>query len=321
MADLYTVQQLPATSQAALREFDERYLMAVGAAPPAGWAQQYGDVINTASPFTTYPISQLGMKFVRAEGEARFKTLAATSFDVKVVEYRAGIEAELLKLQTDPFSYRQWQNAPSRFVIGEQRHVVENIVTLLEDGVNQDCWDGKKFFATDHPANKFEGTASFSNYQSSTKDVTDMTKLEEEVTLMRGVLDENGKKLGVEPDTIVVPTAKYQKLVNKLAQDMLLEGSATAPTSNPFKGKFQVVHAPELTDADDWYLIDSSLMARSGMAPWAILKYSPAGSLQTNQWDESSDFFKDTHRIKVSQHIWYGFALVMPHAIRLVKGA
>jgi hypothetical protein len=48
--------------------------------------------------------------------------------------------------------------------------------------------------------------------------------------------------------------------------------------------------------------------------------YRDVCSLGLRQWDESSDFFKDTGKLKMSAHIWYGFKLIFPHAMRLVKG-
>jgi hypothetical protein len=43
-------------------------------------------------------------------------------------------------------------------------------------------------------------------------------------------------------------------------------------------------------------------------------------SLAFRVYDESTDYFKDTGNIKLSSHIWYGFSLVLPHAVRRVKG-
>ena len=100
---------------------------------------------------------------------------------------------------------------------------------------------------------------------------------------------------------------------------MIFEGSATAPTDNFYKGRFNVVALPEASDANDWYLIDSKLAA--SLPPWLMLRYMPAASLGLRNYDQNTDFFKDTGRIKVSSHVWYGFSLGFPHAIRLVRGA
>jgi hypothetical protein len=45
------------------------------------------------------------------------------------------------------------------------------------------------------------------------------------------------------------------------------------------------------------------------------------GKLGLRYLDESSDHFKKTGKIAVSKHIWAGYGLLFPHAIRLIKGA
>jgi hypothetical protein len=66
-------------------------------------------------------------------------------------------------------------------------------------------------------------------------------------------------------------------------------------------------------------LFDTRLLKQ--LPPWAALRYSPGAALELRQWGEESDFFKNAGKIKNSSHIWYGFSLVFPQAIRLVKGA
>jgi hypothetical protein len=226
-----------------------------------------------------------------------------------------------LDITKNVYAYKKWAQVPSRFVLAEQRHIAKKIAALLEAGESTTCWDGDSFFSASHPANtKDDSAGDFSNYQSSgSKTPIDLDDLNEEVTAMRGVLDENGDKLGVEPDTLLVPTALYQSTYNKYAIQQIVAESSVAAT-NPFYGKFNVVHVPELTNAKDWYLVDSKLMKSQGLAPWAALRYVVPGSLGLRTFDESSDFFKTSGKLKVSAHIWYGFSLVMPHAIRKIDG-
>ena len=42
---LYTQDTLPTTSQAAIREFNDRYIAAIGASKPTGWALEMGEMI------------------------------------------------------------------------------------------------------------------------------------------------------------------------------------------------------------------------------------------------------------------------------------
>ena len=324
MASLFTNETLPTTSEQAIRIFDERYLAGISAVAAPGWAALLGDSVPLGAPRATFPIGLLSTKYFETKEESgRFKTMAEESFDLKVVEFDAGYEARLIDLSTNTYAYRKWTEVPGRFIIAEERHVNRNIVTLLEDGTNQiSPWDSVAFFSATHKANPTgDPSTTWSNYQSVAADVTDLTKLQAEVTAMQGALDENGEKVGANPDTILVPTAKYETLKNKLAQALILEGSATAPTSNYYTGRFNVIHVPEFTDVNDWYLVDSKLMKAQGVPPWLAAKYLPANDLGLRKFDESSDFFKNTGKIKVSSHIWYGFKLIFPHAIRKVVGA
>ncbi len=320
---LYTVTTLPADDAAALREFNDRYIASIGAVPPPSWSD-LGDLFPTTAPMVTFPIGSIALKYQRTEGEDRFKTLLHKSFDIKSEEFDAGLEAKLLDLTTQIFAYRNWQQGPARMMIAEARHRNRSIMSLLEGG-QPDGIDNAYFFSATHLSDFNDpSSTTWSNYQSVGKDVLDLDLLEAEIISMQGVLDENGEKNGANPDTILVPTAKYEKLKNKLAKDMILEtsGSSFAATNNIFKGRFEVIHVPEFTDANDWYLVDSKLRSSSGLPPWISLRYTaPNPELQMRVWDTSSDFFKNTGRIKVSSHIWYGFALGFPHAIRKVTGA
>jgi hypothetical protein len=316
MASLFTKDTLPVSSEEAIREFNEKYLAVISASAPTDWFSRF--VLPVGSPRTTFPLTAFSSRFVEAiEEQGRFKTMKEKTVDVSVVEYKAGHEVKVLDLLTQVFAYRNWSQVPSRFVAGEANHVAKNLAALLEAGTSSTCaWDGLSFFSTAHLANPGEPTlGTFSNYNSAGTDPAVIANITTEVTAMRGVLDVDGNKLGVEPDTILLPTGKFQAVSNLLEQAMIGNGE-----SNPYLGKFQCVHVKELADVNDWYLVDSKMIAM-GMDPMTATNYRPAESLGLRFKDESSDFFKDTGKISVSAHIWYGFALLFPHAIRRIAGA
>jgi hypothetical protein len=321
MASLFTHQKLPADSEEAIRQFDERYLAAITVATPPDWAAPF--IIPVGSPRTTFPISLMSTKFNETkEQSSRFKTMAEDAFDLNVVEYDAGYEAKLLDLLTNTFAYRNWGRAPSALADGEVKHVAKNLVTLIEDSAQTSPWDGLTFFNASHRSNPSETIVetqgrknTFSNYQSVAADVATLANIQTEMTAMRDVRDTNGDKLGVEPTELWLPTAKFQVVSDKLNQAFLATGE-----SNPLLGKIKPVHVPDLTDVNDWYLVDTNQIAK-GVEPMVAANYRDVGSLGLRSWDESSDFFKDTGKVKMSAHIWYGFKLVFPHAIRKVVGA
>lgn len=326
MTSLFEFDKLPTTSGEAIREFNDRYVAAQGVAPPSSWTTDFGDVMPTNSPMVTFPISQLTGEYVETKGDSTFQSAQETDLDVKVVEYDMGYAAKLIDILTKVFAYRKWNQASQRFVTGEQRHIAKNIATLLEAGASTACWDGVNFFATNHPANKFKNIDTWSNYASGGLDVNSIGNIIAQCTAMEGeVLDEVGEKLGVSPTHILLPTEKYRVVDALLKQQQVaaasgtgVPSSGTGTMSNPLTG-LTAVHVPQLTDANDWYLVDANLVR--ALPPWLALRYSAPPALALRTWDESSDFFKNTGKLKMSSHIWYGFSLVFPHAIRKIVGA
>jgi hypothetical protein len=356
---LFVQDTLPTTSAAAIREFNDRYLAAIGASRPTGWADTLGEMIPTDRPESTFPISQLRTLYRRTEGQSRFKKLREASFDVKTEEFDDGYEARLMDLFLKVFAYRNWQQAPARLVLAEEQFRHLSIANLLVNGTSGTCVDGTAFFGSSHPINMTDPTVylsgststfTWSNYNSSATNVLGSTatghtggthsldNLQNEVTSMQTTVpDENGVLLGADPDTILVAQDYYEPLKNMLARERVLEfvvggtGAlstntnpvAGAATDNFYKGRFNVVPVKEWSIASgttaDWYLIDSK-MVKAGISPWLALRQTVPASLALRVYDESTDYFRDTGNIKMSSHIWYGFSLVLPHAIRRVKG-
>lgn len=360
---LYVQSELPTTSQAALREFNDRYLAVLGASRPTGWADRLGELVPTDRPMTTFPISQLRTLYQQTTGESRFKTLQEASFDVKTQEFDDGYEAPLMQLFLQVFAYRNWQRAPERLVLAEEQFRHTQIATVLANGTSTLCVDGTDFFGTTHPINitnpnialqASSSTTTWSNYQSTATNplglnatginggAHSLDALQQEVVNMQtGVPDENGVLMGADPDTILVSAARYEPLKNMLARERVLEfmtsatGGTNAPasatsmtaasTDNFYKGKFTIELVKEFPYVsgsgvtDDWYLVDSK-MVKSGISPWLSMRQTVPQSLALRVFDESSDYFKTTGRIKLSSHIWYGFSQALPHAIRRIKG-
>lgn len=320
MASLFTNQTLPATSEEAIRQFDERYLAAITAAAPPGWCASFIETVG--APRVTFPMSLMSTKYNETkEQSSRFKSMHEQAFDLVVVEFDAGYEAPLLDILTNTFAARNWSRAPGALADGEVKHAAKNLVKLLEDLGQLSPWDGLSFFNAAHRSNPKEVIANadgrkntWSNYQSVAAAPT-IANISAEMTAMRDVRDTNGDKMGIEPNEIWLPTEKFQGTSDLLNQAMINGGD-----SNPLLGKIKPVHVPDLTDVNDWYLVDTTQFSK-GVQPMIAANYRDVGSLGLRSWDESSDFFKDTGHLKMSAHIWYGFKLIFPHAIRRVVGA
>lgn len=316
MASLFIKDTLPTTSEEAIRRFDDRYNAIIAAAQPSSWAERF--VADVDAPRTTFPLSSFTSGFRETREETgRYRGMGERTFDVSVVEFDDGYEAKVADLVTNVFAFQRWMEVPNAFVIAEARHHAKQLVTLLEAGTSTASkYDGVNFFSTSHLCNPNDaGSSTFSNYQSSAADPADLTKIRDEMTSMRAVKDVNGNKLGVEPDEIWLPTEKFQAVSDKLNQAFLQYGE-----SNYMLGKLKPVHVPELTDSNDWYLVDSKLL--TAYTPMIAARWTSLDSrLGLRFLDENSDFFKKSGKIAASKHIWSGYGLLFPHAIRRVAGS
>lgn len=327
MAKLNPATTLPQSSREALEIFDERYNAAQLLAQPQTWVSELGEVASTPALETRYPMSILSLKFEETiEEGGRFKTIGERDVELTVVEYDDGVEIELKKLLTNTFSAKRWEDAPAAMLQAEEIFKLKLIASALVANTETCGWDDLALFHDAHLCNpKDAASATFDNLQGTAKDVADLTKLEEEITLMAEVLDVNGDPLGVMPTHIGVPRQKFQKLKNLLKQDFVATSAGTATMRNPYNdGSLTVVRMDQLTDNNDWYLFDANLIAK-GVAPWIVAQLALTNpgfdALCLRRYDENSDRFKNTGKLAVSKHVFYGRKFLFPHAIRKVAGA
>ena len=320
---LYTVDTLPTTSAAAIREFNDRFIAAQGTFAPVKWFDVLGLFESTNTPHTTFPINQLSLSFQETLGDSRFKEALERSFDIKTSEFDEGIVAKLLDLYTQAFSWKRWNEGPKLLGVAEEKFRGKTIATLIEAGEATLSYDAKYFFDDDHPVNPGDASlGTYDNLQASAKTVLSVVNIETEIGLFRAnCKDENGDKMDPNSFAILVPTETYEPLKNLLKKEQIASAAGTASESNPYAsdGGIEVVHCPQFTDANDWYIVAKDLAGVT--PPWITLKQNVPASLSLRNFDEASDFFKNTGKIKVSAHIWYGFALAFPQSMRKIVGA
>lgn len=328
MALLNPAATLPTSSRDAQEMFDERYNAAQLLVQPQTWVSELGEEHATPALETKYPMSVLALNFAEAKNhDGRFKTIGEKECTLTVAEYQEGVEIELLKLLTNTFSAKRWTDAPALFTQAEQMFKLKMIANALVANTETCGWDDLALFHDAHLCNpKDAGVGTFDNLQASAKDVVSLTNLEAEITLMAEVLDINGDPLGVMPDTIGVSRQKFQGLKNLLKQDFVPSAAGTATMRNPYNDAgLTVVRMDQLTDVNDWYLLDSQLIKKD-VPPWTLAKLALQNpgfnELGIQHWDMSnSDACRKKKTIAVSQSIFYGFKFLYPHAIRKVVGA
>ena len=327
----YTVEQLPPTSREMLKAFDTRWLLAhQQALPPEDWVDDFGDISGTDAMETVYPLTIMVARFRPFSGMSTFRTMNERSLTIKTKTWEEGYRAPYLEMVKGVYRFERFLEAANNVHIAEMQFRARMIAELLGNGENQPSWDNGNFFRTDHPANPDEGSfGTYSNLETNPTSPNSITNIVAQMTEMQAVKDVSGNILGVRPDTILLPHKWYNTVLLaleipfiSLPPNPMNPGGGSGTMSNPLWGGsgrgLKVVMAPELTNQDDWYLLDSNLVSR--MPPWTAQKLQLPHELEYVFYDVNSDRYKDTGFIAVNYRINYGFSLVFPHAIRKIKG-
>lgn len=170
-------------------------------------------------------------------------------YSIKNKTWEASVAVDRAALEDD--QYGQIRLRIQGLADEARRHQEELVFGLLRDGFNTLCYDGQFFFDTDHSDGE-SGTQS--NKGTS---ALSASSLQAAFTAMMKFKDDQGKPMGIIPDTLVVsPDLKWTA--------MELLGSIYAPDSevgktetrkNVLKGALDLIVSPYLTDSNDWFLL------------------------------------------------------------------
>ena len=121
-------------------------------------------------------------------------------------------------------------------------HPDKLIFELLKNGFSELCYDGKAFFATDHPVGKDKasnkGTAKLS-----------MDAYKTARTSMMSLKNSKGRPLALVPDLLVVPPA-----LEADARDILVADFING-TKNTMQGTAEIHVEPRLASDSAWFLL------------------------------------------------------------------
>jgi phage major head subunit gpT-like protein len=161
-----------------------------------------------------------------------------------------------------------------------RRHVDQLVFELLAAGFAQSCYDGKYFFAANHS----EGQSG----SQSNKGNTALTAAAYGAAraAMMAFKDDQGKILGVVPDTLVVPPALEVPARQILNSDFYPE-SGYEHVGNPWKGSARLIVSPYLADANDWFLLCTARAVRP-----VILQMRRDVNFQALEGDSEAGFMR-----------------------------
>ena len=186
-------------------------------------------------------------------GERTIKALQGFKYVVPNRDFETTIEVERNDIEDDNLGIYGSQAA----MAGESaaRLPDQLVAALLNNGFKGKCFDGKPFFATNHP---YAGVkAGWSNKLTKALDISTLEAAEASFgaacIAMMEAMDENGRPIGAMPTHLVVPPALKWKANALMTVDRLEDGKP-----NIFKDTAEVVVWPRLTSKTAWFVLDCS---------------------------------------------------------------
>ncbi len=120
MSSSYVNEQLPTTAQDYIRRFDERWIGQLEATPQdSEWVNLLAERVELDTPLVRFPLSSWSIRYVETRADNRDQDFEDRYFDLRVVEFDAGVEEQLMRLNQYPHLRRQWDDAPARFKLEE----------------------------------------------------------------------------------------------------------------------------------------------------------------------------------------------------------
>lgn len=224
-------------------------------------------------------------------GERQVQNLSAHGYTIKNESFEATVSVPREDIEDDkigvysPMIQELGQSAAS--------HPDEIVFDLLPSGFTNKCFDGKPFFAENHPV----GKATVSN--KGTAKLGPESYMTARSSIM-SLKDENGKPLKLVPNLLVVPPALEAEGRKILLADQI------NGTTNTLKGTAELLVVPDLAVNDDaWFLLCTNRSLRPLIYQ---VRKQPQFVSKTSETDDNVFFSKEyVYGVDKRCNAGYGF--------------
>lgn len=306
-------------AQIALNQFSNAFALAFTQPAVQPWAKTFG-YYQSGRHRTSFPIPLSAALYKELKGDIKYRDIFEKSLSLTPKTWQDGVSTLASVVEAPDFV--GWAQEPAAMAAAATSLANDIIATALEanattDGEGKTRWDGKAFFADDHPVNLFD--ASFGTYDNNiTGAGTDPTAANLALAMQNFDLMKapNGKPLGLRMTHVFHPPAQRDKWKKLLEQDILVQtiGSSFAGVDNIYKGSVIPVCCYELTDSLQWY---PAALNKPGMMPWIV---QDEGAPEEIRLDKTSDFYKTTLKVSLAYVLRAGGELAMPATMQRWAG-
>lgn len=294
-------------------QFDAAYVLAQES---ARW-KLIADEIPTTLPTQNYAWLGRGAVMQEFKDEVFEQSVAEKTYTLTDKIYKGNFTIWRKTLEDDQYGLlikdaRNLANEPVR-------HWNQLVYSALPNGFSATGYDGLSFFNADHQ----DGLSPVQSNATSMS-LSDPALQEAQAT-MRAYVDDKGKPLEIEPDTLVVGPALARiahdlcgsKVVVTRVGDGAAGAGATASTNydNYFEGMFRVIVSPYLINgsidgvvydaAYNWFLLDTSRSAK----PIFIQNRQDVPITLETDMDQPSAKIKERYNIDIRGRYAQGYGL------------
>ena len=183
-------------------------------------------------------------------GDKTIKQFEGFSYTIRNKDWEATVEVDRNDIEDDMVNIY----APPAQMAGysAKRFPDEIVFELVNNGFANLCYDGKAFFATDHPVGERQVSNKGTKALAGDTLANAMASFGAARTALLKQTDEEDRPLGVMPDLLLVPSALYDTATALMTAERLEDGKA-----NIYKGSAEVLHSPWLTSSTAWFLMDT----------------------------------------------------------------
>mgnify|MGYP005826428955 FL=1 len=190
---------------------------------------------------------------------------AGYRIDIRNYEFAQGIQVERRLVDDDQYNQitQRASNMGDSFQTTRETDAANIFINGFTDGstnrmgASTNGADGVALLSTAHPHSPANTNSTQANEGTLalTIDNLDTTR-----QAMRNFTDDKGQLLGINPDLLLVPPELERTATQLVAERAIYEPGSAQYDVNMFAGRFRPVVWNRLTDANAWFLIDSTLM-------------------------------------------------------------
>lgn len=223
------------TNLAALNvEINDAYNRVIKDVP--AWSDRVATQVTSKSAVNIYPFVMNAFKIREWKGTRTSRALEAYSYSLPNIPFESTLEVRREDILDDALGLLS-----AAIVPGFARKVRKHPDALLVEKVftaNPNAFDGQAFWSSAHPT-FFEG-GTYDNDVSA--DATTLDSLADDLmtirATMKGIVDESGEVIGVEPRALIVPPQQEYRFRKLIESSVLPEGANGATVDNVLKGVF-----------------------------------------------------------------------------------